>query len=647
MRIRPSLPLLVFAGLLAFPGAHSQAPPADAAAPSLRTSSNLVLVDVVVTDHAKPVHGLDRSRFHILEDGAEQTISSFDEHQPAAAPPAFLAPAALPPNTYTNLPAYPDSTAVNVLLLDALNTPTGDQMRVRSKMIDYLATLKPGTELAIFTLSTQLRIVTQFTSDPAALVSLLKKSKANPQQPPLQDAPSSAALDNNQVNAVAASQLATQPPTSTSGSQIGPMNAVTALQQFQADQIAGQTNARMRITLDAMKQLAGYLSGISGRKNVIWFSGSFPLTLLPVAGQFDAFANVASFREQVQEAADMLAASRVAIYPVDAGGLWGPAEFSAAINPTIPTDVHAAAQAQSTQLSQEHELHYSNEATMQTLADETGGEAFVDTNDFDKAVAGAIENGSSYYTLAYVPKYAAPEGQHGNIDMQHSSIAAQYRKIQVRLDPSPDLDHGLKLAYRRGYYADALDKLDKSSPSGSYTSDSNLAGASSVFAAALAADAPAATAILLRARVLPATDPEFQAQNLVGLSAGPPQPASPAAPTGDKSTSPDHPMRRYIVDLTIDAHSLSLDNLPDGSHKAAIELAMIAYDGLGHPLNSYTHAYQVGLSAAQFQRILSSGISVRLPFDIPAGDIDLRIGVHDLNADRAGSLDIPLAVPTN
>ena len=155
MRFRPSLTLFVLAGSLASPAAHSQNPPADAA-PSLRTSSNLVLVDVVVTDHDKPVHGLDRSRFHILEDGSEQTISSFDEHQPAAAPPAFLAPAALPPNTYTNLPAYPDSPAVNVLLLDALNTPTGDQMRVRSKMIDYLATLKPGTELAIFTLGTQL-----------------------------------------------------------------------------------------------------------------------------------------------------------------------------------------------------------------------------------------------------------------------------------------------------------------------------------------------------------------------------------------------------------------------------------------------------------------------------------------------------------
>src|SRR3984957_16664210 len=427
MRFRPSLALSLLAAipLLAFPGAHSQNPPPDSTTPSLRTSSNLVLVDVVVTDYDKPVHGLDRSRFHVLEDGNEQTISSFDEHQPAAAPPAFLAPAALPPNTYTNLPAYPQSSAVNVLLLDSLNSPTGDQMRVRSRMIDYLATLKPGTELAIFTLSTQLRIVTQFTSDPAALVSLLKKSKSNPQQQPLLDASASAPLDNNQVNSTVGATSIIEPvasPTlSTSSSQIGPMTAVTALQQFQADQIAGQTNARMRITLDAMKQLAGYLGGISGRKNVIWFSGSFPLTLLPEAGVVDAFANVETFRDQVQKTADMLTAARVAIYPIDASGLWEPAEFSAADATSVPSDPHDAAQAQSAQWSQERDRHYANQGTMQTLADETGGAPFFETNDFGKAVAGAIENGSSYYTLAYVPKNPAPKAQHSNIDGRNSN----------------------------------------------------------------------------------------------------------------------------------------------------------------------------------------------------------------------------------
>ncbi len=498
MHFRRSSALIIFSGLLLFalPRAQSQ----NSAAPALRANSSLVLVDVVVTDHDKPVHDLGRTRFHIFEDGNEQAIFSFDEHQPAGAPPAFLASAALPPNTYTNLPAYPESSAVNVLLLDALNTPLGDQMRVRSKMIDYLATLKPGTTLAIFTLSTQLRIVTQFTSDPAALVSLLRNPKTNSQQSPLLNTPSSTTLDNNQVNAVAGTEPATPASVSNSGDSnlgsntVSPINAAAALQQFQANQKAALSGSRLQITLSALKQLANYLGGIPGRKNVIWFSGAFPMVLLPGGSGFDAFANVDSFQQEVQKTSDRLTAARVAIYPVDASGLWGPAEFSAADNPTIPSDVHAATEAQTSQWAQEREQHYGDQATMQAVADETGGKAYLETNEFGKAVADAIENGSSYYTLAYAPKNAALNGR--------------YRAIKVTLDD----DHSLKLAYRRGYYADAP---EESSTSG--------AAPSTAFAAALDHDAPAATEILLKARVLPAGDPAFQGISL------------PVAPPADKS----------------------------------------------------------------------------------------------------------------
>jgi len=117
--------------------------PASAAVPAfLHTNANLVLVDVVVTERDNPVHGLDRSRFHVFEDGREQVITSFDEHQPAAAPAPAAKPAALqaslPPHTYTNVPDYPEATAVNVLLLDALNTPMVNQMDVRRQMIQFL-----------------------------------------------------------------------------------------------------------------------------------------------------------------------------------------------------------------------------------------------------------------------------------------------------------------------------------------------------------------------------------------------------------------------------------------------------------------------------------------------------------------------------
>ena len=124
--------LLPLAGLLmvacAVAAQTAQSPaPFDSGTTVLHATSSLVLVDVVVTDHGKLVHGIDRSRFHIFEDGHEQSDRPFEEHQPAPTSPhataAAVQIAALPPHIYTNVSPYPDTGVVNVLLLDALNTP--------------------------------------------------------------------------------------------------------------------------------------------------------------------------------------------------------------------------------------------------------------------------------------------------------------------------------------------------------------------------------------------------------------------------------------------------------------------------------------------------------------------------------------------
>src|SRR5580692_6682026 len=71
--------------------------------PAIRTASNLVVVDVVVSDEGKPVKGLERQAFHVFENGHEQTIKIFEEHN-SLTPSQIQKPPVLPPNTYTNLP---------------------------------------------------------------------------------------------------------------------------------------------------------------------------------------------------------------------------------------------------------------------------------------------------------------------------------------------------------------------------------------------------------------------------------------------------------------------------------------------------------------------------------------------------------------
>jgi VWFA-related protein len=232
----------------------------------LNAQAYTVLVDVVVTENGKRISGLDRKRFHILEDGKEQTISFLEEHAPEKMPPAQKH-APLPPHYYNNLPSRPPGSAVNVLLLDALNTPMGNQMDVRRQMVKYLGTIEPGTTMAIFTLSSRLRMIQGFTSNAGELMAALKSAKGNPQQSVSLDAVSGGAFDS----AIGNLQLM--------GS--GAANAVTAMQQFQDASDTFQTDRRVGLTLEAMQQLARYLSAVPGRKNLIWFSGAFPLSLGP------------------------------------------------------------------------------------------------------------------------------------------------------------------------------------------------------------------------------------------------------------------------------------------------------------------------------------------------------------------------------
>ncbi len=246
-------------------------PPAQSAPPAVfKSTAALVLVDVLVSNGQEPIHGIPRSQFRLLEDGKEQKLIALEEHKPSD--PASVQPApTLPPNIYSNVPETQVPSVVNVLLLDALNTPLTDQARVRQQMISYLKTIPPGTRIGIFTLASRLRLVQGITSDSRPLLAALNgKSAAGKSALPTQST-----LLPDQFDP-------TQADMSDTLSQIQANADVAAsIQQFQADTAAFQMDLRVRYTLDALQQLARYLRGVPGRKNLIWFSGSFPLSLDP------------------------------------------------------------------------------------------------------------------------------------------------------------------------------------------------------------------------------------------------------------------------------------------------------------------------------------------------------------------------------
>ena len=162
-------------------------------------------------------------------------------------------------------------------------------MFVRQQLLAYLnATPPPGTRIAIFGLTTRLTILQGFTSDPALLKAVHPPSIGK-NSPLLQDAVGGGGIQN-----------------STADDMEDPgMDAtiVANMRQFDAQQQSFQLQLRAKYTLDAMSQLARYLSSIPGRKNLIWFSGSFPISILPDAtGTLpDPFAVMADSEEEFRE----------------------------------------------------------------------------------------------------------------------------------------------------------------------------------------------------------------------------------------------------------------------------------------------------------------------------------------------------------
>lgn len=180
---------------------------------TLRANTNLVVEDIVVTDeHGNPIHNLTGSDFTILENGQSQAVKSFAEH--TAVTPAPLPPLPkLPPGTFTNESVTPTDGTLNILLFDKLNTPMDAQSTVTGEVLKYLKNPSTGGRTAIFTLTTQLKLLQGFTSDPAVLRALVEGKKVLPGESSLMASSTSVAGSDagDAASSIYAAQMGNRP----------------------------------------------------------------------------------------------------------------------------------------------------------------------------------------------------------------------------------------------------------------------------------------------------------------------------------------------------------------------------------------------------------------------------------------------------
>jgi VWFA-related protein len=610
--------LVVFAiaAALFSPSMHGQAPTpspvagtqpgASSSITTLHTYSNLVVIDVVVDDaKGNPIHGLKASDFDLTENNKPQAIRNFQEHTSAETNKVIRVPK-LPAGMFSNRSPSPASGPVNVLLLDYLNTPLSAQPYARKQLIDYLDKAPPGTRIAIFGLTTRLFMLQGFTSDPELLKAALSLKKGG--------APQASQILSDVTNG------GTQGDTTLSDALAGPTEAALAgglnadmiadAMRFEAFQSSFELDLRAKYTLGGFEQLARYLMGIPGRKNVIWYSASFPLDVEPNPALADPQDSVVRNDDEVRRTDNLLTRAQVAVYPVDARGLMTDQSQSVVNNTALGgADAANATMTFLQQTSQEHE-------TMYSMAEDTGGEAFVNTNDLTHAVAKAINDGSNYYTLTYTPT--------------NKEWDQRFRAIKIKLQDQPKA----QLSYRNGYYADDPNDRSKWVSQAAATAVS----APTTMATALIHGGPDPAEILFKIRVRPAATPPEDAV------------------IKNNQTNPDPkvkvqgPYKEYGVDLVPDPHALSCPLNAAGAHSCALELATFVYDRDGTLLISTSNGIRATLSAEDYDKLLGTpdkpgpGMAFHQEVSVPVkGYYYLRTAIHDLNSDRVGAVEVPVA----
>jgi len=590
--------LFLALGALMVAAAHSQNTPPNSSAssvPTFKTETRLVVVDVVVTSgKGDPVTGLKKDAFKIFEDDKQQTVSVFDEHR--GAPPTQIKLPPMPPNVYTNFPTIQSADSVSVLLLDALNTPAADQSYVHAQMIKYLKTIAPQTRVAVFTLSSQLRMLQGVTTDSAQLLAVVDSAKTNPSQSPLRASEVEKDADQSRVDFLTAESMAPPRPPGELPAENNLPDPIAATQQFLSDTAFFQTEMRIRMTLEAMQQLGHYLADIPGRKNVIWFSGSFPAAIVPDSDLSDPFSGAANFQEETRRTTDLLTTAQVALYPIAAEGLITQTAFQVDNRQIGQKRISLAAQDRMQQSHAEDRDLVNSHASMEQLAKDTGGQAFYNTNGLSDALTRVVNNGSRYYTLAYAPTNTAMDGK--------------YRHILVKLVG----DKG-SLAYRRGYYADDLRTVLASQKQ---NSDPLLR--------LMGRNLPDYSQILYKIMVKP-TDPQ----------------PSPDTPRIGSNTDMKGPFKRYGIDFAVSPSDLRLEPDADGARHGNIELMLVAYDKEGKPLNLVMSRSEIKISAKDFSRVQKGGLQIHKEIDVPQGYTFLRTGIYDLKSASVGTLGISLA----
>jgi VWFA-related protein len=375
----------------------SQSPQTQQPQYRVRVTSELVLVNVVVRDKkGNLVRDLKKEDFTLLEEGKKQAISTFDFENVDELTTAGAAEATVSGTAPDRglLRSTDQSAALNardrrlmLLFFDFSGMEPEDIERSVAAAKKFVQTrMQPADLIALVSLATNMRIDLDFSDDKTKVLNVLNAYTSGQGQ----------GFDNGLT-----------------GSSEGAAETSGA---FTADDTDYNTfNAdRKLLALQAIMQSLGK---ISQKKAIIYFSNGIS-------------QNGVDNQSALRAATASAVKANVSIYPVDIRGLQAFPPGGEAQNASL----HGQSAYNGAAVLNDLNSNGASQDTLSTLASDTGGKAFFDSNDFGAVFSQVQKDSSAYYVLGFTSTNAQKDGK--------------FRHLKVQLN-RPDL----KLDYRSGYYA--------------------------------------------------------------------------------------------------------------------------------------------------------------------------------------------------
>jgi len=387
--------LFAFGCSLALLAQQAANPPST---PAIRATTELVLVNVVARDKkGNLIRDLKQQDFTISEDGQKQQIASFDFENVDELALAETSTTTANGTSVTGPAAAavkPAEAAFDardrrlILLFFDFSAMDPEQIdRAVGAAKKYVnGKMQSADLIALVSLSTSMRLDLDFTADKTKILSTLSAYNSSSGQ----------GFDNGST-----------------GSAEG---AAESGGSFTADDTDYNTFSADRKLL-ALQSLIQSVGKLSQKKSLIYFSNG-----ISQSGVDNQSALRAATASAVKD--------NVAIYPLDVRGLQALPGGGEAQNASL----HGQSAYTGASVLNDLNSNAATQETLSTLAADTGGKVFFDSNDFSGVFSQVQKDTSAYYILGYTSSNHLKDGR--------------FRHIKVVLN-RPDV----KLEYRAGYYA--------------------------------------------------------------------------------------------------------------------------------------------------------------------------------------------------